>query len=50
METATRLIAAGVTGILNFAPITLQFTGNVAVVNVDLASELQRLAFSVQNR
>jgi redox-sensing transcriptional repressor len=48
LEMSARLVAAGVTGILNFAPITLQFTGGVAVVNVDLASELQRLAFSVQ--
>lgn len=50
LELAARLVAAGVTGILNFAPITLQFKGSVAVVNVDLASELQRLAFSVQHR
>ncbi len=49
MELATRLVAARVTGILNFAPITLQFRGGVAIVNVDLASELQRLAFAVQH-
>ena len=46
---ATDLISAGVSGILNFAPTTLRLPSNVAVVNVDLASELQRLAFSVQN-
>ena len=50
LELSARLVAAGVTGILNFAPITLQFKGTVAVVNVDLASELQRLAFSVQHQ
>lgn len=50
LELSVRLVAAGVTGILNFAPITLQFKGSVAVVNVDLASELQRLAFSVQHQ
>jgi redox-sensing transcriptional repressor len=49
-EVASDLVAAGVHGILNFAPTTLRLPGNVAVVNVDLASELQRLAFSVQNR
>lgn len=50
LDLSTRLVAAGVTGILNFAPITLQFKGSVAVVNVDLASELQHLAFSVQHQ
>ncbi|MCA9136551.1 MAG: redox-sensing transcriptional repressor Rex [Planctomycetales bacterium] len=47
---ASDLVAAGISGILNFAPITLRLPGKTAVVNVDLASELQRLAFSVQNR
>lgn len=46
---AADLVAAGVSGILNFAPTTLRLPGTTAVVNVDLASELQRLAFSVQN-
>lgn len=46
---ATDLVAAGISGILNFAPTTLRLSGSIAVVNVDLASELQRLAFSVQN-
>lgn len=46
---ATDLVAAGVSGILNFAPTTLKLKGSTAVVNVDLASELQRLAFAVQN-
>ena len=44
------LVNAGITGILNFAPITLRLSGTVAVVNVDLASELQRLAFAVQSQ
>ena len=48
-DTAALLVAAGIQGILNFAPMTLRLPGNVAVVNVDLASELQRLAFGVQN-
>ena len=49
-DVANQLVAGGVTGILNFAPTTLRLSPRVAVVNVDLASELQRLAFSVQSR
>ena len=49
-ELAARLVASQVSGILNFAPTTLRLPGNVAVANVDLASELQRLAFTVQSR
>mgnify|MGYP001816443510 FL=1 len=47
---ATRLVAAGISGVLNFAPTTLRLPAGAAVVNVDLASELQMLAFSVQHR
>lgn len=47
---AGRLVAGGVSGILNFAPTTLRLSGEVAVVNVDLASELQRLAFTVHTK
>ena len=49
-EIAARLVACGISGILNFAPTTLRLSGEVAVVNVDLASELQRLAFTVHTR
>ncbi len=49
-EVAGQLVAGGVSGILNFAPTTLRLSPRVAVVNVDLASELQRLAFSVQSQ
>lgn len=45
--TAKRVADAGVAGILNFAPVTLQTGGATCVANVDLASELQQLAFSV---
>ena len=48
-DMAAQLVAGGINGILNFAPTTLKLASNVAVVNVDLASELQRLAFSVQH-
>lgn len=47
-EIADRLVGCGIRGILNFAPTTLRLPGGVALVNMDLASELQRLAFSVQ--
>ena len=47
-EVADQLAAGGVSGVLNFAPTTIRLPSHVAVVNVDLASELQRLAFSVQ--
>ena len=47
-EVTERLEMAGVTGILNFAPIMVQRPASpVTVVNVDLAIELQRLAFLV---
>jgi redox-sensing transcriptional repressor len=39
----------GVSGILNFAPTSLSHIPGVATVNVDLAIELQRLAFAVVN-
>jgi redox-sensing transcriptional repressor len=40
-----RLVAAGVTSILNFAPTVLVVPGNVDVRKVDLAVELQILSF-----
>lgn len=44
---ATELAEAGITGILNFAPVSLKLPREIGVVNVDLASEMQRLAFTV---
>jgi redox-sensing transcriptional repressor len=49
-DVAARLLACEINGILNFAPTTLRLGDSVAVVNVDLASELQRLAFAVQSQ
>ena len=46
-EVAVRIARAGVSGILNFAPTSLKLPRDVGVVNVDLASEMQRLAFHV---
>jgi redox-sensing transcriptional repressor len=42
---AERLAAAGVQAILNFAPVRLRLKGQVRVRNVDLAAELEVLAF-----
>lgn len=47
---ADRLVAAGVEGILNFAPVTILLPDRVSLVGVDLAIELEQLAFSVVNR
>jgi redox-sensing transcriptional repressor len=42
---ADQLIAAGVRGILNFAPTRIRVPDGVEVCSVDLAVELQQLAF-----
>ncbi|WP_182112125.1 MULTISPECIES: redox-sensing transcriptional repressor Rex [unclassified Actinotalea] len=44
-DVCDRLVAAGVTGILTFAPCVLQVPADVDVRSVDLATELQILAF-----
>jgi redox-sensing transcriptional repressor len=49
-EIANRYVAAGVVGILNFAPVTLSLPEGVSLVGVDLATELEQLSFSVANR
>lgn len=49
-EIANRFIAAGVVGILNFAPVTLTLPEGVSLVGVDLATELEQLSYSVANR
>ena len=46
-EVATKIATAGVSGILNFAPTSLKLPSEIGVINVDLASEMQRLAFQV---
>jgi redox-sensing transcriptional repressor len=45
-----RLVAAGVTSILNFAPVVLGVPVGVDVRKVDLSIELQILAFHAQRR
>jgi redox-sensing transcriptional repressor len=47
---ADRLVAAGVEGIMNFAPVTLSLPERVSQIGIDLAIELEQLAFSVVSR
>ena len=43
-----QLVEAGITGILNFAPIVLQVPEDVTVNNVNLAIELENLSYFIQ--
>jgi len=47
-EVANQLIACGVTGILNFAPLVLEVPEEVMVNNVNLAIELENLSYFIQ--
>jgi redox-sensing transcriptional repressor len=47
---ADMVAAAGVTGIVNFAPVTLSLPEEISLVGVDLATELEQISFSVANR
>ena len=49
-ETADRLIAAGITSVLNFAPSVVNVPESASLRKVDLASELQILSFYQQRR
>ncbi len=49
-EVATRLVNAGVGGILNFAPVSIHVPPHVSKSSVDLAIELEQLSFAVVNR
>lgn len=49
-EAADRLVKAGVTSILNFAPVVLSVPRSVEVRKVDLALELQILSYHEQRR
>jgi redox-sensing transcriptional repressor len=48
-EAAARLVAAGIRGILNFAPATLDVPPTVSVRNVNLAIELEGLSFAIND-
>src|SRR5262249_21337279 len=45
---ADHLVACGIHGILNFAPVTLTVPPGVSVVAVDLSVQLEHLAYKVQ--
>lgn len=45
---ADALIAAGIRGLLNFAPVTLRVPPEVRLVSVDLTVQLEQLVFLVQ--
>jgi redox-sensing transcriptional repressor len=49
-DVCDRLVAAGVTSVLNFAPVVLSVPSGVDVRKVDLSIELQILAFHAQRR
>lgn len=46
-EVADQLIEAGVRGLLNFAPVSLSVPRDVALQTVDMAVQLEQLAFQV---
>jgi redox-sensing transcriptional repressor len=49
-EVAGQICRAGVQGILNFAPVTLNVPAAVAVVPVDLAVQLEQLSYLTNTR
>jgi redox-sensing transcriptional repressor len=48
-EVANTLVQAGITGILNFAPIVLAVPEDVMASNVNLAIELENLSYFIQS-
>ncbi len=46
-EVVEIVVASGISGVLNFAPVTLSLPKSISVVGVDLAMELEQLAFAV---
>ena len=47
-EVANQLVACGIAGILNFAPLVLTVPEEVMVNNVNLAIELENLSYFIQ--
>jgi redox-sensing transcriptional repressor len=47
---ADKLVAAGVVGVVNFAPVTITLPEGISLVGVDLAIELEQITFSVVNK
>lgn len=48
-ETATRLEATGIKGILNFTPVRLSVSPEIRVQTIDLSVELQTLIYLIRN-
>jgi len=48
-QVADEMVAAGVRGILNFAPVRLQVRPEVSVASVDLAIHLEQLSFQLSS-
>jgi redox-sensing transcriptional repressor len=48
--TAEKLAAAGVRGIVNFAPVVLRLSPETAVRNVYVVDELRELAIHINNK
>lgn len=48
-QVADRMLAAGVRGVLNFAPVALRVNDRTAVAAVDLAVHLEQLCFQVSS-
>ncbi|WP_406694630.1 redox-sensing transcriptional repressor Rex [Singulisphaera sp. Ch08] len=46
---ADQMVACGILGIMNFAPIPLSVPPSVSVVAIDLSIQLEHLAYKVQN-
>jgi redox-sensing transcriptional repressor len=46
-DVADQLMSAGVRGLLNFAPLSLQVRPDIAINSVDLAVQLEQLSFQV---
>lgn len=49
-EVAGRMAEAGITGILNFAPVNLEAPKGVYVLSVDLSVQMQQLVFNLSSR
>ncbi|WZO96993.1 redox-sensing transcriptional repressor Rex [Isosphaeraceae bacterium EP7] len=47
---ADQVVASGIVGLLNFAPLPLVVPPGVSVVGVDLSVQFEHLAYKVQNR
>ena len=49
-EVAERLVKVGIRAILNFAPLRPGLSKSVAILNIDLSIELERLAYSLSKK